>query len=282
MTTTDERVSGSDLNVPGAELYYEVTGSGPVLLLIPGGTADADDFARVASPLAERYTVIRYDPRGISRSRLSGPAADVPVAVHAADAQRLLQATGGEPAYVYGSSGGGVIGLALAARHPGSVRALVAHEPPLLSLLPEGSARMKGAQEVYDVYQREGVGPAIQKFIAFTGFGESEAQGKPTPEMQAAMAKRMARMQPNVAFFLAHYMLPVTAYVPEINTLRAGAPRVVVGVGESSAGQLAHVTALALADRLETPAVTFPGGHAGYFSHADAFAAKLHEVLRES
>ena len=252
------------------------------MLLIPGGTADGDDFARIVNPLAERYTVIRYDPRGISRSRLSGPAVDVPVEVHADDAHRLLQAMADEPAYVFGSSGGAVIGLALAARHPESLRALVAHEPPLLSLLPAGSPRRDGAQEVYDVYQKEGVGPAIQKFIAFTGFGEAGAPRETSPEAQAAMAKRMARMQQNVEFFLAHYMLPITAYAPEIATLRAGAPRVVVGVGESSAGQLANVTALALAERLETPAVTFPGGHAGYFSHADAFAAKLDEVFQAS
>ena len=282
MTTIDAQESVHSLKTAGVDLSYEVSGSGPVLLLIPGGTADGGDFARIVSPLAERYTVVRYDPRGISRSRLTGPAADVPVDVHADDAHRLLVATGSEPAYVYASSGGGVIGLALASRFPESVHTLVAHEPPLLSLLPEGSVRHGGAQEVYDSYRQEGVGPAMQKFIAFTGFREQAAQREATPEMQAAMAKRMARMQQNVEFFLAHYMLPITAYVPDVARLRASSSRVVVGVGASSGGQLANVTARALADFLGTLAVTFPGGHSGFFTHPEAFAAQLHEVFQES
>src|SRR5690242_19625717 len=73
------------LTVPGARLSYEVSGSGPVLLLIPGGAADATIFAPIAGPLAERYTVVRYDPRGISRSPLEDPAVDVPVERHADD-----------------------------------------------------------------------------------------------------------------------------------------------------------------------------------------------------
>ncbi|MGH2618664.1 MAG: alpha/beta fold hydrolase, partial [Thermomicrobiales bacterium] len=115
-----ETAEKSSLHVqaPGARLYYDVSGSGPVLLLIPGGAADADIFTPIVAPLAEHYTVVRYDPRGISRSRLDGPAEDVPVELHADDAQRLLKAIGSEPAYALGSSGGAVIGLALAERHP--------------------------------------------------------------------------------------------------------------------------------------------------------------------
>jgi pimeloyl-ACP methyl ester carboxylesterase len=261
--------------VPGARLYYEVSGSGPVLLLIPGGAADADIFTTVVDPLAEHYTVVRYDPRGISRSTREGPAEDVPVEVHADDARRVLLAAGSEPAYVLGSSGGAVIGLALAERFPERVRTLVAHEPPLLTLLPEASRRRRSGQEIYDTYRREGAGAAIQKFLAVTGMGGSGPRQEPTPEMQEAVA----RMQQNVEFFLAHYMLPITGYVPDIARLRAGAPHVIVGIGEASGGQLAHDTALALADRLGTEAVVFPGDHGGYMSDPHAFAAKLREVF---
>jgi hypothetical protein len=94
-----------------------------------------------------------------------------------------------------------------------------------------------------------------------------------------AMAQRIASMQQNVEFFLAHYMLPVTAYVPDVAALQAASSRVVVGIGEASGGQLANETALALADRLGTPAVVFPGDHSGFFTHPTAFAQKLREVL---
>lgn len=266
----------STLAVPGARLWYEVSGSGPVLLLIPGGALDADSFAPVARLLAENYTVVRYDPRGISRSGLDGPAEDVPVERHADDAQRLLLAVGDEPAFVLGSSGGAVIGLALAIRHPAQVRALVAHEPPLESMLPEGSTYRGGAQTLYDTYRAEGLGPAMEQFLAASGLDEPGPPSEPAPEMLEATAGAPQ----NFEFFLAHYLLPITAYQPDIATLRGGSSRVVVGVGEETVGQEAHDTALGLAERLGTEAVAFPGDHLGYVTRPDAFAEKLNGALR--
>src|SRR5712692_9919310 len=60
------------LKVPGANLYYEVRGSGPVLLLVCGGIYDAAGYAGLAGPLADRYTVVTYDRRGNSRSPWTG------------------------------------------------------------------------------------------------------------------------------------------------------------------------------------------------------------------
>ncbi|KIF06319.1 alpha/beta hydrolase, partial [Streptomyces sp. RSD-27] len=75
MTTTTP-VSGT-LGVSGATLYHERRGEGPVLLLIPGGGADAGLYAGMAPALAAAgRTVVSYDPRGQSRSALDGPAAD--------------------------------------------------------------------------------------------------------------------------------------------------------------------------------------------------------------
>ena len=278
----------SYLKVPGASLYYEIAGSGPVLLLIPGSPADAYDFVAIAPLLADRYTVVSYDWRGFSRSRLDGPPQDVPLEVQADDAHRLLLATGAEAAQVLGSSAGGLVGLALLARHPEQVHTLVAHEPPAVALLPEGDPRRALGQQVYDTYRQQGAGPAIQLFSAGLGLGGGQppggsgAQGEPPAELQEVMARmqqKLARMQPNVDFFLAH-VLPSIADVPDTATLQAASSRIVVAVGEASAGQLANDTALALAKRLGTNAVTFPGGHAGFLTHPAAFAHKLREVLQ--
>jgi pimeloyl-ACP methyl ester carboxylesterase len=93
------------LDVPGARLHYEVRGSGPTLLMIPGGPADGNVFAGVAPHLAHDYTVVTYDTRGNSRSQLTGPPEDVPVELQADDAYRLLTAIGEMPAFVFGSRG---------------------------------------------------------------------------------------------------------------------------------------------------------------------------------
>jgi pimeloyl-ACP methyl ester carboxylesterase len=202
----------------------------------------------------------------------------VPVEGHADDAQTLLLAIGSEPASVFGSSGGAVIGLALVERHPELVQTLVAHEPPLLAFLPEGSARRKVGQEIYDTYVKEGAGPAFQTFAAVAGLTEPELPSEMTPDMGEAMA----RIEQNIDFFFRHYLLPISSYLPDTGALQESSSRVVVGVGEASDGQLAHDAALGLAERLGTEAVTFPGGHGGDVTHPDTFAANLHEVFQSS
>jgi pimeloyl-ACP methyl ester carboxylesterase len=278
---TEEAVTTDYLAVPGARLYYEVSGSGPVLLLIPGGPVDAKGFTPIVGLLEENYTVVRYDPRGISRSALDDPAAEVPVERHADDAQQLLMAIGDEPAYVLGSSGGAVIGVALAERHPDLVQTLVAHEPPLIGLLEESerSTAEQATQEIHDTYLEEGAGPAMEKFMAVAGM-DGPPPADLSPEELEAMEQQMASVLPNLDFFLGNYLLPITSYVPDTAALQAASTRVVVGVGEETDGQEAHRTALALAECLGTEAVTFPGDHMGFVALPEAFTQKLHEVFQ--
>jgi pimeloyl-ACP methyl ester carboxylesterase len=267
------------LKVPGASLYYEVRGTGPVLLLIPGGPADASIFAGIADVLAKHYTVVTYDPRGNSRSSLDGPPEDWQADVHGDDAARLIEALGGGAAYVFGNSSGALVGLNLAARYPQRVRTLVAHEPPAMELLPDAAAQRARAQEVYDTYRSQGVGPAMQKFMTMAGLKggppPQTAGSQPTPEMMESMA----RMGRNAELFLAHVIRQNSAFVPDIQALRKGSPSIVVAGGSESDNQPAYRAAVALADRLGLTVVRFPGDHGGFMMRPDAFAAKLQEVL---
>src|SRR5262245_18659333 len=157
------------LKVPGASLYYEVRGAGPLLLLIAGAPAYAGGFAGIAGRLADRYTVVTYDWRGAARSPLDGPpdgpSGGLPMQVQGDDADRLLAALGTGPADVLGCSGGALVGLDLVARHPQRVRALVAHEPPAMNLLPDGAGWQAAFRAVCDTYRRDGVGPATQQLL---------------------------------------------------------------------------------------------------------------------
>jgi|SRR5215472_3108208 len=289
------------LKVPGASLYYEVTGSGPMLLLIPGAPADAGTFAAIAAELADRYTVLTYDWRGSSRSPLDGPPGDLvdgmPMQVQSDDAAHLLAAVGAGPAYVLGCSGGALVGLDLVARHPERVVTLVAHEPPAMNLLPDAAGWRTAFNEVHETYRRDGAGPGMLQFItaAVRTGGPPSAGDEPGPpgqeqapampdmsQMPPEMAEGMARMQANSEFFLA-YMLPATiAYVPDIAALEAARPRVVIGAGDASAGQMPHLAALALAERLGITPVGFPGDHQGFATHPGPFAETVRKALRGS
>lgn len=268
------------LAVPGANLYYEVRGSGPVLLMMPGGPADAGNFRNIAEQLASDYTVVTYDPRGLSHSTLDGPVRDERIVeIFADDVHRLLTATSKEPAFVFASSGGAIIALELAARHPQQVRTLVSHEPPAPALMADPARQRAAMAEIVDTYRTAGIGPAMQKFMVQTrirGGGPPPMQGEPTPEQRESMAQ----MKRNMDFWLGHYFLAIAAYEPDFAALKAGSTRVVPAVGDKSRGELAHEGGLRLAERLGTQAVVFPGAHGGFDSDAAEFAVKLREVLQ--
>lgn len=288
--------TNATLNVPGARIYYETQGTGPVLLIIPGGPQDAGVFTELAEQLASHYTVVAYDPRGNSRSTFDGEAEALDLDVQADDAARLIQAIDAGPAYVFGTSGGAQIGLNLAARHPGLVRALVAHEPPAVLLLDDPSAALASDQALYDTYRRDGVEAAMQQFFAEHGLGgdagsedaapdnaapDNTAADEPPPafDMSPEAAETFARVSGNFEYWLAHGMLPLSRYRPDIEALRRGEPRVVVGIGEQSAGQIIHEMSTAVARALGTEPVSFPGDHMGFEPHADIFAATLHRIF---
>jgi pimeloyl-ACP methyl ester carboxylesterase len=281
MTHQETQMDVRTVEVPGASLYVEVRGSGPVLLLITGGPTDAGMFTDLAERLADRYTVVSYDQRGHSRSTLDEEPGEMPVAVHADDAAAILEAVGGEPAYVYGNSGGGTIGLELVARYPDLVRTLVAHETFLMELLPDAERWRSEFDDISEIYRTQGAFPAMGKFGAIVEEGgpkysEEMQQTPPTPEAQ----EMMGRMTGNFDLFIAHELQSNGGYVPEIDALRAASTRIVSAVGETSGEQAARRSAIALAERLGIAVTTLPGAHGGWGSDPQEFAEKLDEILQ--
>ena len=268
------------LDVPGARLYYERRGTGPLLLLI-GSPMDSTGFAGLASALADDYTVVTYDPRGIGNSSRQDLGRDVTPEQQADDVHRLLAALGREPAYVFGSSGGAVVGLALVTAHPGQVRTLVVHEPPVVELLPDSAQVRTQIQDIYDTYRADGADKAMQKFMAHAGLGAAPGQKAEAPLWEPS-PEQMARMRATTEVFLAHLIRPTTRYRPDIEALRTAPTRIGVAVGATSKGQLANRSARALADELGTPAVEFPGDHGGFVALPQQCGRVLDQVLTQT
>jgi pimeloyl-ACP methyl ester carboxylesterase len=283
MSATETAAEAGTVWVPGATLYVEFRGTGPTLLCISGGATDAGMFSDLARRLADRYTVVSYDQRGHSRSALDGPPEDIPVALHADDAAAIIRAGGSWPAYVYGNSGGGTIGLELAARHPDLVRTLIAHEAPVMELLPDAARWRSALADIYETYRAEGVFPAMAKFGALVEEGgprytEEMGEKPPSPEEEEAIG----RMAGNLDLFIAHEIRQIGAYVPAFAVLQSVAPRIVSAAGETSGRQAARRAALALAERLESAVAYLPGGHGGWGSDPQEFAERLDELLKGS
>ncbi len=268
------------LDVPGARLYYERQGIGPLLLMI-GSPMDSTGFAGLARALADRYTVVTYDPRGIGHSTREDATRDVTPEQQADDVHRLLSVLGGDPAHVFGSSGGAVVGLALVTAHPGQVRTLVAHEPPVIELLPDREQVRAQIDDIYATYRADGPDKAMAMFMAHAGLGEPPGQEPGAPRWEPS-PEQLATMRATTEVFLAHLIRPTTHYRPDVPALRTSPVRIVVAAGATSKGQLAHRSAVTLADRLGTPVVEFPGDHGGFITQPDQCAQVLHQVLTQT
>ncbi|VVJ22594.1 Putative hydrolase [Amycolatopsis camponoti] len=276
------------LETPEADIVYDVhgTGEGPPLLMV-GQPMEAGGFSTLASYFPDR-TVVTYDPRGLGRSvRKDGREDHVP-ATQAGDLHGVIQALGAGPVEVFGSSGGAVTALALVTAHPDDVSTLVAHEPPLVGVLPDAAATERAGKAFRDVYQARGFGAGMAAFIAMTSWkGEFTddyfALPAPDPAQFGMPSEDDGRRDDPL---LSDRSLAITAYELDVAALNAAPTRIVIAVGEESLDVMNGRAALATAERLGQEATVFPshhggflGGEFGYAGQPEAFARKLREVL---
>jgi pimeloyl-ACP methyl ester carboxylesterase len=290
--TTTTAPTTRTLAVPGATLTFDVReggdGSQRVLVLI-GSPMGAGGFGTLASHFADR-TVVTYDPRGVERSVKDDPATESTPEQHADDVHRIIAELGVAPVDLFASSGGAVNALALVAAHPGDVRTLVAHEPPLAGLVPDREGALAACRAVADDYQRAGFGAGMARFISIVSHQgpftvEAAAAPAPDPGMFGLPTEDDgSRTDP----LLFQNILTCTGYQPDVPALKAASTRIVPAVGAESEGQLAHRGGLAIAERLGIEALRFPSDHGGFLGgeygqagDPDAFAARLREVLAE-
>ncbi|MFI6538085.1 alpha/beta fold hydrolase [Nonomuraea sp. NPDC050547] len=280
------------LTTPEVDLVYDVHGPLPTAdgrppLFLIGQPMDATGFSSLAEHSAER-TVITYDPRGLGRSTRKDGRDDHTPTTQAADVHAIIEALGAGPVDMFGSSGGAVTALALVAAYPGDVVTLVAHEPPLIPVLPDAEAAGRARAGVREAYEKNGWGAGMAAFMVMTGWkGEFTddyfAQPAPDPAAFGMPAEDDgSRDDP----LLSDRSWAVSGYRPDTGALAAAPTRVVVAVGEESADVFTGRTAVATAELLGQRVTVFPshhggflGGEFGYAGQPEAFARKLREVL---
>ena len=280
------------LETPEADIVYDVQGTlptsdgRPVLFLI-GQPMVAGGFRTLASYFPDR-TVITYDPRGLGRSTRKDGRIDNSPTVQADDVHAVIGALGAGPVDMFASSGGAVTALALVTAHPSDVITLVAHEPPLVSVLPDAEAAQRALEGVRKAYDANGRGAGMAAFIAMTSWqGEFSddyfARPAPDPAQFGLPAEDDgSRDDP----LLSDRSSAVAAYRPDPEALAAAPTRIVIAVGEESAGVFTGRTSVAMARLLGRDATVFPshhggfhGGESGYAGQPEAFARRLRDVL---
>ncbi|EOP49238.1 hypothetical protein IKQ_05192 [Bacillus cereus VDM053] len=261
------------LQVPGVNIYYEVRGAGPLLLLIHGGGGDADKFHNLANHLADRYAVVTYDRRGHSRSILANQTEDYQVETHSEDAHRLLAKLTDEPAYIFGSSSGAVIGLDLCIRHPEQIRMIIPHEPVLLQLLYDNE--LVQAKQFLE-YLKENHRNEVIKLLSILEMDTNNCGHSKNGKTE--------RLLSNSTYFVEHEIPGIINYSLAIDALKArlkSSPMQVLPAGGSASREFfAYRCSAVLTELLGTKFVEFPGHHGAYNSELhQEFAEKLHNIL---
>jgi len=280
------------LQTAEAGIAYDVHGPLPTAdgrspLFMIAQPMDASGFAVLASLFPDR-TVITYDPRGLGRSTRKDGRIDNAPTVQAGDVHAVIEALGAGPVEMFASSGGAVTALALVAAYPDDVTTLVAHEPPLIPVLPDAAAAERARAGFRDVYQAKGPGAGMAAFIAMTSWrGEFTddyfAQPAPDPAQFGMRAEDDgSRDDP----LLSDRSWAISSYRPDAGALAAAPTRIVIAVGEESLGTFTGRSAVATAELLGQQATVFPshhggflGGEFGYAGQPEAFARKLRDVL---
>lgn len=104
------------------QVYYEIVGAGPRLLLINGTGADLRRKQPWVDKLNDHFTVLRYDQRGLGQT--DKPDTHYSMADYADDAAALMDLVGWDRALVLGVSFGGSVAQELARRHPARIERL--------------------------------------------------------------------------------------------------------------------------------------------------------------
>ncbi|MGC5544968.1 alpha/beta fold hydrolase [Streptomyces griseus] len=283
------------LATAGAGLVYDVRGPLPTAdgrppLFLIGHPMDASGFAALAARFPDR-TVVTYDPRGLGRSTREDGRVDWTPGILADDVHAVVAALGAGPVEMFASSGGAVTALALVARHPDDVTTLVAHEPPLITITPDGPAAVRARAGVRDAYEQRGWGAGMAAFVAMTSWeGEFTdtyfARPAPDPAAFGMPAEDDgSRDDP----LLSDRSWAVSDHRPDVDAIAAAPTRVVIAVGEESRAVQTGRTSDAAAALLGQRVTVFPSHHGGFLDgefgypgKPDEFAARLREVLDAS
>lgn len=282
-------VKAGIVSTEGDELYYKVRGTGkPILFIAPGG-GNGDDYVPVANILSDSYQVITYDRRANARSTRHFPD-EFSVRQQSSDAVAILNELGISKALVIGNSSGAVIALDMATAFPEHVHGAVIHEAPIPSVLPDAGKWREFFVSCKQLALEKGTSAGAKKF--FFGvelpsyaliwatmkarvFGKKDSPGNEPLRISSANASDV---------LLLNELLPVTGYVPDFETAKAGGVKLIIGCSRYGLKRNAWYTRAAriMAEKLSAEMVEFPGHHGSFMDNPVAWSKVIREIARKA
>jgi pimeloyl-ACP methyl ester carboxylesterase len=256
-----------------AEIFYDVIGEGPYLIMVSGAGGNSARYEDVATQLSNHFTVVRYDRRCNSRSGGNSELA-LDMAQQARDVVAILDALEVKTAFLFGNSGGANIAINVVELFPERILGLVAHEPPTLSVLPDATEWISFSDKVCSLFKEEGPKAAMMMF-------GSALKGVPLSALSAGAGVGDAASKKNLGFFLTHELASICRYKPNVEKLRrAGCPLVFVA-GASSGDAYYARTADILATLTGGQSKQFLGHHISFVTDPIPFSEDILRAFQD-
>lgn len=274
-------VRTGSVTVDGDRIFFDVRGTGTPIVLLPGTPGDASAYGLIAQPLSSEHTVVTLDPRGFGRSVGREPRR-YEIGQQARDVAAVIRAAGLDRAIVFGSSAGAEIGLELAKNHPDVVSGLIAHEAPVVRVLPDIERLEEKIAEIYRTAWTEGPKQAFFDFLLLTQLPFNA--GKPFTAAEVDSIRPNVESLPGldfVPFYVKYQMLPLTSYKPDLAAIAENGVPVRAAAGELSLNLPFGRTSRQIADAFNSSLLIFPGHHGSYSdpSVADSWLAALRTAV---
>ncbi|HEU4321817.1 MAG TPA: alpha/beta fold hydrolase [Roseiflexaceae bacterium] len=262
----------------GAELFYEVSGTGPALVMLHGHLLNLHQWDDQVAEFAADHTVVRYDARGFGQSTLPPEPFN-----HAADLHALLGFLGIERAVLMGCSNGGAASIDFALQHPEMVAGLILVGSAMAGYEPSGGVPpelITIRQEMDEALGRGDIAHGVELTLRVFTDGQNrrpEQVNQAVRERTRAMSTALFSRPPVAGAEAQPYIADATTRLGEIRVPIL----LVVGTEDN---QLIHEVATLIVERAPNvqQALIPDAGHHPNMEHPEQFNGLVRAFLQEN
>ncbi|GAA5807093.1 hypothetical protein MFLAVUS_000443 [Mucor flavus] len=261
------------LKVNNAEICYEIDGSGPFIVCVPGGNGGAKIFRRFRDLLVKHFTVVLYDRRGYFRSQFTGPLDHANrITTDVDDLYQLMTHLTNEKFIIFGVSASGALLMKYIETYPETISKMFAHEPMLFVDNFKGiDKHLQDHHHLLKVLTTEGKNGSLdilgQKYLNRLDWSI------------LVDGQRHEKFN-HWNYWIEHESKQYPFAKLDWDTIKTRKNILVILYGIDSVGFLITELVAGIAKRLDKETFPLPGGHVGFYSHHKAFTTEFIEICK--
>ncbi|KAG2209992.1 hypothetical protein INT47_003428 [Mucor saturninus] len=262
------------LQVDGANICYEVEGSGPHIVFVAGGNGGHLLFKRIRDLLVKHFTVVLYDRRGYFRSGLTGPQDYTRIVDdNVDDLYKLMKIVTNEKFIIFGISASAPIVFKYMANYPETIIKTFIHEPLwYLENYPKVKQVKDFYYRLYRLYHYEDRN-ASMTLIGRSLFNELD---------QHILVRNQKDDKTNNWSYWLEYELCESLFAKaDMDLIKIYEDKLIFLHGEESVGCSILEPGAFIVETLEKETLPCPGGHIGFYTRPEAFAVNFVKLCQE-